>query len=172
MCIEFCQFKPFFLNLSFSFFFKKSPKFFFYRLEDQTNMDIENQNVSNTDSKNEGKRQTNESESQNDELEFYGQILKQTDAIMEDDVLKNLKNFLVKGGKPQEVIKYLSEGYRGYAQMCNLICQWLRLLGMSDEEIVDIVESYMHQLIVENFDEKKADEIFNVETVVCIIFFF
>lgn len=131
---------------------------------------INDQSASNSDDKNEEIRQTNELNPQNDELEFYRQILKQTDAILEDDVLKNLKNFLVKGGKPQEVIKYLSEGYRGYAQMCNLICRWLRIVGLTDGEIIEIIESYMHQLIVENFDEKKADEIFNVETVVCIFF--
>lgn len=102
------------------------------------------------------------------DLNHYKSILQHTDAILEEDVLKTLKNFLMKGGKPQEVIKFLSEGYRGYAQMCNLLCNWLRKIGLKDEEIVEIVETYVRNMIIENFDEKKADEIFHTDTAVSI----
>lgn len=104
-----------------------------------------------------------------DDLEYYKSVLQHTDAILEGDVLKTLKNFLMKGGKPQEVIKYLSEGYRGYAQMCNLMGHWLRKIGVGDKEIVDIVAEYVRKMIIENFDAKKTDEIFHMDTVVCIV---
>jgi len=85
--------------------------------------------------------------------------LRRVDAILEPDCFLHLKKFIANGGKPQDVIQFLASGYRGYAEMCNLLCTWLRSTGMSREEIVSIVENYFKKTIKENFDQKLADSI-------------
>ena len=47
--------------------------------------------------------------------------LSSNDQIMEKNTERLLKQFITVGGKPHEVIKSLSEGYRGYSQMANLV---------------------------------------------------
>ena len=91
------------------------------------------------------------------------------DAIMEVDIFNRMKLFLSQGGTPQMVIRSLSDGYVGYAEMCNLVCKWLRKSGVNDSEIVAMVEEHFDSLIVEHFDPKKADQIFNMDSVCDII---
>jgi len=85
--------------------------------------------------------------------------LQRPDAILEPDCFSHLKRFIANGGTPQDVIQYLSSGYKGYPEMCNLVCTWLKFLGMPQDEIVAIVETYFKETIKDNFDQKLADSI-------------
>ncbi|KAF8064640.1 FPS1 [Scenedesmus sp. PABB004] len=51
--------------------------------------------------------------------------LRAPDSVLEVGVLDLLKEYLRAGGKPQSAIEDLSENYQGYAQMCDIMCQWL-----------------------------------------------
>ncbi len=63
------------------------------------------------------------------------------------------------------VVKSLSESYRGYAQMCNLMCNWLKSSGVEDAEVNRMVEDEIKTIITEVFDPKKADTIFSEQQV-------
>jgi hypothetical protein len=99
--------------------------------------------------------------STNDELEEVRRQLRQADSIMQENIIQLLRKFLSLGGTPQEVIKHLSENYRGFAQMCNLLCNWLRMIGLSDTAIQTLVEDHIKNLILQKFDPRKADTIFD-----------
>lgn len=100
------------------------------------------------------------------ELEEVSKHLRQTDAIMHENIWSNVRRFLSLGGKPADVIKYLSETYRGYAQMSNLICHWLRLIKVDENQIQHTIEENIKGLILQKFDPKRADQIFE-EGAVC-----
>lgn len=104
--------------------------------------------------------QNEEKSSTEAELEEVAKHLRQTDAIMHENIWSSVRRFLSLGGKPADVIKYLSETYRGYAQMSNLICHWLRLIGADDSQIQHVIEENIKGLILQKFDPKRADQIF------------
>ncbi len=110
--------------------------------------------------------QQEEKSSTEAELEEVAKHLRQTDAIMHENIWSSVRRFLSLGGKPPDVIKYLSETYRGYAQMSNLICHWLRLIGVAENQIQHTIEENIKGLILQKFDPKKADQIFE-EGAVC-----
>lgn len=68
----------------------------------------------------------------------------------------------------QSVVKSLSESYRGYAQMCNLMCNWLKLAGVDDQTVNKLIVDKLKSIIMEKFDPKQADTIFG-EGAVCMI---
>jgi hypothetical protein len=122
-----------------------------------TTMERPQANISNV-----GKpSQKNSNKSPNDELEEIRKLLRQADSIMQENIFTILRKFLSLGGTPQEVIKHLSENYRGYAQMCNLVCNWLRMTGVSDKTIQSLVEEHIKNLVIQNFNPRKADTIFD-----------
>jgi len=58
------------------------------------------------------------------------------------------------------MVKWLTENYRGLAQMANIIAEWLKITGMSDQDISQIIKEHLKQMIIQHFDPKKADSIF------------
>lgn len=80
-----------------------------------------------------------------------------------------------------QVIEQLSENYTAVAQMANLIAEWLIIGGMLSEcsesdyiefycvpgvKVTDVqamVENHLKEMILKNFDPKKADTIFTEE---------
>jgi hypothetical protein len=58
------------------------------------------------------------------------------------------------------MVKLLAGNYRGLAQMSNLISDWLLVSGMDETEVNTLIEDELKQLILQNFDPKKADTIF------------
>lgn len=68
-------------------------------------------------------------------------------------------------------MKLLSEHYRGLGQMCNLLIHWLRTSGVEENEIDQLIEQYIKEQILENFDPKKADTIFSEGQVILGFFF-
>eukprot|EP01027_Heterolobosea_sp_BB2_P024183 GEZU01036395.1.p1 GENE.GEZU01036395.1~~GEZU01036395.1.p1 ORF type:complete len:225 (-),score=31.11 GEZU01036395.1:3-617(-) len=95
-------------------------------------------------------------------LQKCKEVLAQPDSIMDPNILLNLKNYIQAGGRPENVIELLSTSYRGYAEMVNLICSnWLPLCGFSEEDISKLVVDHLKGVIQDNFNPKKADEIFS-----------
>ncbi|GAM22594.1 hypothetical protein SAMD00019534_057680, partial [Acytostelium subglobosum LB1] len=83
------------------------------------------------------------------------------DSIMSIDIAQTMKDYITTGGSPPDVIRFLSESYRGYAQMCNLLCSWMSCTGVSNETILATVKGHLKDIIMEKFDPKKADTIFS-----------
>ncbi len=67
------------------------------------------------------------------------------------------------------MVKWLTENYRGLAQMANMISEWLKISGMEEQDIINIIKDHLKSLIIKNFDPKQADTIFQ-EGSVCECF--
>ncbi len=91
-------------------------------------------------------------------------VFRTKDSIMDVTVLDVLKRFMSAGGQPHVVVKLLAENYRGFAQMCNLAYEWLRAAGISEEEATEVAFAHIRSLIVERFDARKVDQIFEEES--------
>eukprot|EP01132_Coremiostelium_polycephalum_P007548 gene7548-9280_t len=89
------------------------------------------------------------------------QQLQIPDSIMSVEIPTIMKDFISNGGQPHEVIRFLSESYRGYAQMCNLLCHWLKSTGISTESVQQIFANHLKDIIINRFDPKVADTIFS-----------
>jgi len=67
--------------------------------------------------------------------------LKAPDAIMEPDILEVLTEYLQSGPysdtRAADVIRFLEDGYEGYAHMGSLVCSWLRFVDEDNEDDVD-----------------------------------
>jgi hypothetical protein len=87
-------------------------------------------------------------------------MLQRPDAIFEPDCFQHLRKYISTGGSPVEVIQMLEGGYIGYPQMCNLVCYWLKVAGVSEEEIEAIVYEYVKKSVLEKFDVAKTDVLF------------
>jgi len=92
-------------------------------------------------------------------------LLSSVDSIMELNILSIIPKFLKTGGTPQQIVQLLSESYRGRAQMCNMIGDWLvKLSGDQEagkEAVHQMIEGHLKSLLLERFDPKKADSIFS-----------
>ena len=55
------------------------------------------------------------------EFEAVQAKLCEVDCVLEKGTETLLKKFMGMGGKPQQLIQFLSENYRGYPQMINLL---------------------------------------------------
>ncbi|KYR01553.1 TH1 family protein [Tieghemostelium lacteum] len=91
----------------------------------------------------------------------YEQLLQVSDSIMSVEMPNQMKEYISLGGQPHDVIRFLSDSYKGYAQMCNLICHWLKLTGVSDTDVSDSLANHLKDIIITKFDPKKADTIFS-----------
>ena len=69
------------------------------------------------------------------------------------------------GGNPEQVISLLSENYHAVAQTVNLLAEWLITAGMQVAEVQSLVEDHLKQMVIKNFDPKKADSIFSDEAI-------
>lgn len=94
------------------------------------------------------------------EQNAYQTELGSVDAIMKPDIVDTITHFVDAGGKPDEAIQLLSTGYRGHAQMVNLICSWLVLCGYSTEKIQNAIEARIRDKILDKFNPTAADMFF------------
>ncbi|KAL5277155.1 NELFCD family protein [Megaselia abdita] len=85
------------------------------------------------------------------------------DYIMEPGIFTQLKKYFQAGGTPEQVISLLSENYKAVAQMANLLAEWLILAGVKVQDVQAMVENHLKDMILKNFDPKKADTIFTEE---------
>jgi negative elongation factor C/D len=90
-------------------------------------------------------------------------LFSSTDFIMEPIIFDTIKTYFMHGGEPSPVVGLLSENYSGVAQTVNLLAEWLITAGMPVSEVQLMVENHLKNLIMKNFDPKKADTIFNLE---------
>lgn len=88
------------------------------------------------------------------------ELFQSKDFIMEPNAIPTVKRFLNAGGYPEEFVDLLAGNYHGIAQVANLLADWLIVAGASVEEVQELVEKHLRDLIVKNFDPKKADSIF------------
>ena len=88
-------------------------------------------------------------------------VLRKADSVMEKGVLETIKDFISNGGTPEEVIKCLSESYRGFSEMAQLLSWWMHEVGFTKQEVIDLVERYLKSMVMDNFNPKKADSIFH-----------
>ena len=51
------------------------------------------------------------------------------DYIMEPGIFNQLKKYFQAGGAPEQVIELLSKNYHAYAQMANLMAEWIISAG-------------------------------------------
>lgn len=86
--------------------------------------------------------------------------LKSVDAIMKPDIVETITRFVGAGGKPDDAVHFLSTGYRGHAQMVNLICSWLALCGYSTKKIQNAIEERIRDEILDKFNPSAADTLF------------
>lgn len=59
--------------------------------------------------------------------EMEAMYFQQPDSILDPHILRHLRTYIKKGGKPATVVENLSASYRGYPQMINLMCSWMEL---------------------------------------------
>jgi negative elongation factor C/D len=85
------------------------------------------------------------------------------DFIMEPIIFDTIKNYFMHNGEAAPVIGLLSDNYTGVAQTVNLLAEWLITAGVPVHEVQQMVENHLKNLIMKNFDPKKADTIFNLE---------
>eukprot|EP00052_Salpingoeca_macrocollata_P006544 m.54291 g.54291 ORF g.54291 m.54291 type:complete len:567 (+) comp15500_c0_seq3:71-1771(+) len=83
------------------------------------------------------------------------------DAIMEADVLSVLGRYVAAGGPPQRMIQCLASSYRGYAQMSNLLRDWLVLSGEDSRTVSQSIEQHIYSVAHDNFDSGRAQKIFD-----------
>jgi len=88
-------------------------------------------------------------------------VMARNDAIMEPSILDTLRRYVAAGGKPTEAIGFISENYRGYAQMASLVCGWLDHLEDDPSEKGQGEAKYLAELVKEKFDPRQADTVFS-----------
>ena len=72
------------------------------------------------------------------------------DAIMEPGIFEVLRRYIAAGGTPPEAVQALAQSYRGYAQLDNLLCKWLR----------DVALAHIRSVISQKFDARRVDAVF------------
>ena len=92
------------------------------------------------------------------DLESVREKLRSSDSLMEADVLKTLRHFLVMKGEPREAVALLSATYRGWARMANLLGSWLSSQGGDPD--ATLVQLFSEE-VEAAFDPKRADAIFS-----------
>ncbi|XP_021954915.1 negative elongation factor D isoform X2 [Folsomia candida] len=85
------------------------------------------------------------------------------DYIHEPGIFNQLKRYFQAGGSPEQVIELLSTNYNAFAQMANLMAEWIICGGSSINEVRTMVETSLTDMILKTFDPKKADTIFSEE---------
>jgi hypothetical protein len=58
-------------------------------------------------------------------------LLSEPDAIMQPNIQGTVKEFVKQGGKPEDVVRALSSGYKGTAEACNLLSLWMMDVGLT-----------------------------------------
>ncbi|BFZ13494.1 hypothetical protein BsWGS_16533 [Bradybaena similaris] len=91
------------------------------------------------------------------------ELFSQRDFIMESNILSVLKRYLQAGGAPSTVVELLSVNFTSIAGMVNVMANWLIQTGVAQTEVTTLVENHMTEMVLQHFDPKKADSIFNTD---------
>lgn len=65
---------------------------------------------------------------ESDPLSSIEAILRKPDAVLEPTVLDDIVKAIASGGKPEQLVEALSDGYVGYPQMVNLLTGWMQIM--------------------------------------------
>ncbi|KFB47957.1 hypothetical protein ZHAS_00016024 [Anopheles sinensis] len=84
-----------------------------------------------------------------------------TDYIMEPGIYTNAIRFIRAGGGPELAIDLLSANYMAFAQMVNIMAEWLMVAGMQNADVQAIIENNAKIMVLKTFDPQKADMMFN-----------
>uniref|UniRef100_A0A915KSJ9 Negative elongation factor D n=1 Tax=Romanomermis culicivorax TaxID=13658 RepID=A0A915KSJ9_ROMCU len=83
------------------------------------------------------------------------------DFILEPAVFNTLSRYFQAQGDPVKVINSLCDNYMALSQVCNVMAEWLSILGCDSNDVNAIFENHLQTLIMKYFDPAKADTIFN-----------
>jgi hypothetical protein len=83
-----------------------------------------------------------------------------SDAIMEQSIFEVLRRYIAAGGTPPVAVQMLAQSYRGYAQLNNLLCSWLRAAGLTDAQVHDVALKHIRSVISQKFDARRVDAVF------------
>ncbi|CAG9532226.1 unnamed protein product [Cercopithifilaria johnstoni] len=93
-------------------------------------------------------------------LEDYRKTLQAPDSIMEPNIDATIKEFLRVGGQPEVIITSLSNSYRGVAQYCELVGNWLSDLEGDRQIVYECFEKSLCSLIEKRFVAEVVDKNF------------
>uniref|UniRef100_A0A915PMA6 Uncharacterized protein n=1 Tax=Setaria digitata TaxID=48799 RepID=A0A915PMA6_9BILA len=95
-------------------------------------------------------------------LQEHLKTLQATDSIMEPNVDVTIKGFLRSGGHPEVVINSLTDSYRGVAQFCELVGDWLTDLEGDRKVVNDCFEKSLSSLLEKRFVAEVVDKNFEL----------
>jgi len=58
------------------------------------------------------------------------------------------------------VVQLLTENYRGYAEMINLMSSWLMETGLAPDQVSELLKEKLRAVLMEKFSSSQADSIF------------
>ncbi|KAK6107534.1 TH1 family protein [Brugia pahangi] len=94
-------------------------------------------------------------------IEDYLKTLQATDSIMEPNIDITIKGFLRNGGHPEVVITSLTNSYRGLAQYCELLGDWLSDLEGDRRIVHECFEKSLSSLLEKRFVAEVVDRNFD-----------
>ncbi|VDO45924.1 unnamed protein product [Brugia timori] len=94
-------------------------------------------------------------------IEDYLRTLQATDSIMEPNIDITIKGFLRNGGHPEVVITSLTNSYRGLAQYCELLGDWLSDLEGDRRIVHECFEKSLSSLLEKRFVAEVVDRNFD-----------
>jgi len=96
-----------------------------------------------------------------EEVDKARHALEQSDSILNTDVLKSVTRFCQAGGTPPEVVELLSDNFRGFVQMTNLLTDWMPLIGYSEPATQKLITDNLTDSINTKFNPQRADAVFS-----------
>ena len=93
-------------------------------------------------------------------LDECRQLLEQPDSVLNSDVQNTVARFIESGGLPSEALELLSDNFKGYPQMTNILCEWMELMGHSRPATEKLITEYLASAITERFSKERADSAF------------
>ncbi|EFO22838.1 hypothetical protein LOAG_05649 [Loa loa] len=93
-------------------------------------------------------------------LEGHLKILQAADSIMEPNIDVTIKGFLRDGGHPEAIITSLTNSYRGLAQYCELLGDWLSDLEGNRKIVHECFEKTLSSLLQKRFVAEIVDKNF------------
>jgi hypothetical protein len=92
-------------------------------------------------------------------------VLSEPDAIFMPNATDTLTKFLKdKDNKPEDAIRALTSGFRGYAEMCNLLASWAEDAGCSVEEIAGVMVKTVSDRVKAVYDPQCTRNVFQTRS--------
>ena len=103
-----------------------------------------------------------------DELSLIEASLRKPDAVLEPTVFEDIVKAIAAGGRPEQLVEALSDGYVGYPQMVNVVCGWMKIMDKGETSHAESnVEGelnnsfyFLKELVKQKFSAEKLASIF------------